>query len=1020
MKKITSIILCFAMLISFVVQTSATKEDVANRKFNPFDDVPKTHEAYEAISYLYIHEIIGGKSKNSFAPEDNIKREELAKIIAGSLDSELSTTKGSFIDVESGSWYEPYVETTKEKNIYKGITENEFGVGKFVTKEDCAVLMQRLSDIMPPVFIKEKSEVVPADIDAASDYAKEAIKALCERKVIDMTEGENFNPHAYATRAEVCQMLFGVITQADPLWDTEYQWWNFSKPIPDDKLTEQMPPPYDVNNYRQQVLATYDFDSNDLGAFEEGYCPGTWSIVEGEGIDGSTCVKVEPAASGVTQYQLAYKDINAKPGDWYSFKCKIRCENLTTTGQVTPLLQVYGDDGKWLGEDNKSKANDINLKNGEWVEKSGIISIPREANTLDEGDDFYTVRVHAFMNGVASGSVAYFDDFELSKVLFDPMETALVTPNYKGMIYGNDGVNDINLRVWMYDYSGGFDLNDFKLTSRILDADDKVYAESSIENITKEMNVVFSSNLLDVNKDYYLETVVTSKSTGEKMQEQEWTLRVREKDYRPLIHFDKYNRIIIDNEISFPQMQYTWTNDLLYYDDHIELNRGRNTDVISMGEIFHRAGYNTLFAQQLRKDMEEEGLRGKLGFAGFVFSNMYSHLPGDGAVKTQPEMRDLIELFCERFKDDPLLFCYYNWDETNPVRYGEELRWQADIQTNADPDHPNYGILDELHEGRPGVYSKTADIIGCDPYVCTGKENQRLGDVSKRINLLHELAPNKPQSVCLQGFWFKKRGDLRGPTQQEYRNMVWQSICSGVSLMDNYAITDCVSAPWGDMTYEEIWEEQMLIYDEVNYMKPVILSREPAPYYDIKGGGEWLNTMARRHDGKSYLFAVNNESTSKQFRLYLDGVKKIKSMYTDKEYTANDSGWFVIDLDGYGTDIFEFEQDDYLSPHAELMRFGVSNKNHSYIVTDFDTQPVINIDDNATELDFAATISDYATCYVDGEKIGTLDNIENAYVSGKINISGKDSITVKVVSQDGRFSTEKTYLIKRNNEVKEG
>lgn len=982
-------------------------------KYNPFNDVPTSHYAYEAISYLYIHDIINGKSEAWFAPEDNIKREEFAKVIATALGEELSTNTGSFIDVASGSWYEPYVETTKASGIYKGITENEFGVGNFVTKQDCAVLMYRLSEIKPPVSIKVTSAVLPSDIASAAGYAKDAIKALCARKVIKAEEGKPFNPDSYATRAEVCQMLYGILTQADKMWDMD-QWWNFAKEVPDDKLTEQMPQPFNVENFRKKAIGSYDFESDDLGVFEQGYCPGKWEIVDGEGVDGSRCVRVEMPDSGVSQYQLAYKDTNAKPGDWYSFKCKIKCIDLTTKGKASPLLQVYGEDGKWLAEDNKSKANDANMKNGEWVERSSLIPIPREANTLDDGDDFYTVRIHAFLQSLEPGSVAYFDDFELSKVLFDPMDTALVTPNYKGIIYGNEGVSDINLRVWINSYNGGYDISDFSLKSRIIDAEDNVYATSEIENVTDVMEVTYSSNILEVNKDYYLETVLTSKSTGEVMQEQEWTLRVKEKEYRPYIYFDKYNRCVQDGEVVFPQLQYFWSDGIFQYEDMLDMLENANVDAMSMGETFHRAGYNTLRVQYLRDRYKELGLQGKLGMAGFAYSNMYSGLPSAGAVKKQSEIRDLLELFCENFKDDPLLFCYYNWDEQNPVRYGEEFRWQNDIMANADLDHPTFGCCDELHETRPGVYSKTVDVIGHDPYVCTGKDNMKLGNVYKNVSLLAELTPNKPQSVVLQGFWFKKRGDLRGPNEQEYRNMAWQAICAGVSMIDSYALTDVTADSWDDKSYEEIWMEQMLVYDEIAYMSPVLLSREPAPYYETKGGGEWLNTIARRHEGKSYLFAVNNEGSSKQFTLYLDGVKKIKAMYTDKEYTADTNGWFKIDMDSYGVEIFEFEQADYKSAHCELIRFGVSNNDHSYMVTDFDKDtPVINIDDNATKLDILATVSDYATVYINDVKIGSLDNTENVGVSGTIDITGLDTITVKVVSEDGRFTSEKNYLLSR-------
>ena len=138
-------------------------------------------------------------------------------------------------------------------------------------------------------------------------------------------------------------------------------------------------------------------------------------------------------------------------------------------------------------------------------------------------------------------------------------------------------------------------------------------------------------------------------------------------------------------------------------------------------------------------------------------------------------------------------------------------------------------------------------------------------------------------------------------------------------------------------------------------------------------------------------------------------------MYTDKEYTADENGWFKIDLEGYEVEIFEFSQEDYLSPHAELIRFGVSSKDHSYVVTDFDAEtPVINIDDDAQKLDFLATVSDYATVYINDVKMGELSDVKNVGVSGSIDITGIDSINVKVVSEDGRFSNEQTYLLSRS------
>ena len=48
----------------------------------------------------------------------------------------------------------------------------------------------------------------------------------------------------------------------------------------------------------------------------------------------------------------------------------------------------------------------------------------------------------AYMNNLTG--TCYFDNFKLSKVIFPPMDTVLMTPNYKGIIKG-DIVEDVYL-----------------------------------------------------------------------------------------------------------------------------------------------------------------------------------------------------------------------------------------------------------------------------------------------------------------------------------------------------------------------------------------------------------------------------------------------------------------------------------------------------------------------------------------------------------------------------------------------
>ena len=50
----------------------------------------------------------------------------------------------------------------------------------------------------------------------------------------------------------------------------------------------------------------------------------------------------------------------------------------------------------------------------------------------------------------------HFDNFKVSKILFNPMETVLMTPNYKGLIRGEGGQGDISLRTYVYDMNDAF------------------------------------------------------------------------------------------------------------------------------------------------------------------------------------------------------------------------------------------------------------------------------------------------------------------------------------------------------------------------------------------------------------------------------------------------------------------------------------------------------------------------------------------------------------------------------------
>jgi len=129
-------------------------------------------------------------------------------------------------------------------------------------------------------------------------------------------------------------------------------------------------------------------------------------------------------------------------------------------------------------------------------------------------------------------------------------------------------------------------------------------------------------------------------------------------------------------------------------------------------------------------------------------------------------------------------------------------------------------------------------------------------------------------------------------------------------------------------------------------------------------------------------------------------VTEIKGMYSDEAYKANDDGWFEIPMDAYETEIFEWKSDDYKSPHSKLIHFGISEAIIAEAESDI---PALIVTDDMKEAEYSFKVSDFAQVYINDKKVET---------TGKINLDGLSELNVKVVSEDGRFVTEKTYLIK--------
>lgn len=170
-----------------------------------FTDLGDVEWAQEAINHLASLGIINGMGDGTFAPNDNVTREQFAKMIVmcmGYTVNESATS--SFSDVVAGEWYAPFVAAAANNNLITGFEDGTFGVGQNITRQDMAVIIYRALGSPNPSSTGSFSD--DAEI---GDYAKLAVYSLVEIGIINGMGDGTFAPQATATRAQAAQMLNG-------------------------------------------------------------------------------------------------------------------------------------------------------------------------------------------------------------------------------------------------------------------------------------------------------------------------------------------------------------------------------------------------------------------------------------------------------------------------------------------------------------------------------------------------------------------------------------------------------------------------------------------------------------------------------------------------------------------------------------------------------------------------------------------------------------------------------------------
>lgn len=180
-----------------------TKTDVPEK--DKFSDVDGTFWAAQYIEKLAKQDIIAGYEDNSFRPQSNITRAELAKLAAAAFGIERSGKAAEFSDVAESDWSYEYIQALASCGIVNGTEDGRFLKDEYVTREDMTKILYGVAAYKGIKAVAANTAF--ADAEEISGYAREAVGAMCGLGIISGTDGNLFKPHDFATRAEVAKVI---------------------------------------------------------------------------------------------------------------------------------------------------------------------------------------------------------------------------------------------------------------------------------------------------------------------------------------------------------------------------------------------------------------------------------------------------------------------------------------------------------------------------------------------------------------------------------------------------------------------------------------------------------------------------------------------------------------------------------------------------------------------------------------------------------------------------------------------
>ena len=172
----------------------------------PFTDVTEGDWFYDAVRYAYETGLMDGVGDNLFAPNSQTTRAQLVTILYRLAGEPEPGGDSGFSDVAAGTWYTDAVAWAAENGIVNGTTDTTFAPGEDITREQLVTVLYRYAESKGYDVSASADLSGYPDAGQVQDYAQPAMAWAVAEGIVEGVDG-NLNPAGNATRAQIATIL---------------------------------------------------------------------------------------------------------------------------------------------------------------------------------------------------------------------------------------------------------------------------------------------------------------------------------------------------------------------------------------------------------------------------------------------------------------------------------------------------------------------------------------------------------------------------------------------------------------------------------------------------------------------------------------------------------------------------------------------------------------------------------------------------------------------------------------------